>query len=199
MFKIGDFSKLSRVSVKTLRYYDEIGLLKPHGIDRFTRYRFYSLEQLPVLYRILALKELGFSLDQVARLLEGDLTPDQLRKMLQKRQAEIEQDLAAAQDQLAQVQARLRQIEQDGCLPHYEVLLKQVDAQIVAAVDGLLPGYDQAEAVFNRLFTHLFAWLERHELKPAGPPLALYHEAVYPEEGTRLEAAAPLARQIPGN
>lgn len=51
MFKIGDFSKLSRVSVKTLRYYDEIGLLKPVGVDRFTRYRYYSAEQLPLLHR----------------------------------------------------------------------------------------------------------------------------------------------------
>jgi len=85
MFKIGDFSKLSRVSIKTLRFYDEKGLLKPRGVDRFTRYRYYELDQLPALYRILGLKELGFSLEQIGRLLEGDLSPEQLEQAEQAR------------------------------------------------------------------------------------------------------------------
>ncbi len=68
MLKIGDFSRLSRVSVKALRYYDELGLLKPVEIDRFTGYRYYSVAQLPRLHRILVFKELGFSLEQIARL-----------------------------------------------------------------------------------------------------------------------------------
>ena len=63
MFKIGEFSKLSQVTVKTLRYYDEIGLLKPAEVDRFTSYRYYSARQLPRLHRILALKDLGLSLE----------------------------------------------------------------------------------------------------------------------------------------
>ncbi|NTV37988.1 MAG: MerR family transcriptional regulator, partial [Anaerolineales bacterium] len=69
MIRIGDFSKLSRVSVKTLRYYDEVGLLKPVEVDRFTGYRLYEYSQLSVLNRILALKELGFSLEEIGRLL----------------------------------------------------------------------------------------------------------------------------------
>ena len=79
MFKIGDFSKLSQVPVKTLRYYDEIGLLKPAKVDRFTSYRQYSADQLPRLNRILALKDLGLSLAQIAQLLDGDLPPEQIR------------------------------------------------------------------------------------------------------------------------
>ncbi|MBE9472709.1 MAG: MerR family transcriptional regulator, partial [Chloroflexi bacterium] len=73
MFKIGDFSRISQVSVKTLRYYDEIGLLKPAHVDRFTGYRYYSVDQSPRLNRILALKDLGLSLEQIARLLDGEL------------------------------------------------------------------------------------------------------------------------------
>src|SRR5512146_1577165 len=65
MIRIGDFSKLSRVSVKTLRFYDEMGLLKPIEVDRFTGYRYYEFDQLPRLYRILALKDLGFSLEEM--------------------------------------------------------------------------------------------------------------------------------------
>ena len=79
MLKIGDFSKLAQVSVKTLRYYGQLGLLKPAWTDRFTSYRYYALDQLPRLNRILALKDLGFSLEQIRRLLRDDLSAAELR------------------------------------------------------------------------------------------------------------------------
>ena len=82
MIRIGDFSKLSRVSVKTLRFYDEMGLLKPVDVDRFTGYRYYEFDQLPRLYRILALKDLGFSLEEIGRLLEGEVSVEQKRGIL---------------------------------------------------------------------------------------------------------------------
>jgi DNA-binding transcriptional MerR regulator len=69
MLKIGDFSRLSQVSIKTLRYYDEVGLLKPAQIDQSSGYRYYSVAQLGQVHRILALRDLGFSLDQISHLL----------------------------------------------------------------------------------------------------------------------------------
>jgi DNA-binding transcriptional MerR regulator len=69
MIKIGDFARLSQVSVVTRRYYDEMDLLKPVRVDVFTGYRFYSADQLPLLNRILALKDLGFSLEQIKLML----------------------------------------------------------------------------------------------------------------------------------
>ena len=75
MIEIGDFSKLSQVSVKALRLYDEMGLLKPARVDNFTGYRYYSADQLPRLNRILALKDLGFSLGQIAQLLKDNCPP----------------------------------------------------------------------------------------------------------------------------
>jgi DNA-binding transcriptional MerR regulator len=82
MPKIGDFSKLSRVTVKTLRYYDEVGLLRPVEVDPFTGYRYYALDQLPRLHRILALKDLGFALEQISQIINEGVSPDQLRGML---------------------------------------------------------------------------------------------------------------------
>ncbi len=79
MFKIGDFSRLSLVSVKALRYYDELGLLKPARVDEFTGYRYYSAGQLTRLNRILAMKDMGLSLEQIALLLDKEPTPDQIR------------------------------------------------------------------------------------------------------------------------
>ncbi|MCG2769146.1 MAG: helix-turn-helix domain-containing protein, partial [Anaerolineae bacterium] len=104
MFKIGEFSKLSQVAVKTLRYYDEIGLLKPAEVDRFTSYRYYSAAQLPRLHRILALKDLGLSLAQVARLLDGDLPSEQIRGMLRMKQVQLQQQVQEEQARLARVE-----------------------------------------------------------------------------------------------
>ena len=98
MIKIGDFSKLSLVSIKTLRYYDEMGLLKPVHVDQFTGYRYYSASQLPRLHRILALKDLGFSLEQIARVLNEGVSLEQLRGMLRLRQVELQQRISEEQD-----------------------------------------------------------------------------------------------------
>ncbi len=93
MLKIGDFSQLAQVSVRALRIYDEMGLLKPVHVDRFTGYRYYEAEQLPRLNRIIALKDLGLTLDQIAQLLKDDLSAEQLRGMLMMKQADLEQEL----------------------------------------------------------------------------------------------------------
>ncbi|HLB47902.1 MAG TPA: helix-turn-helix domain-containing protein [Anaerolineales bacterium] len=106
MIKIGDFSKLSQATVKALRLYDEMGLLKPARVDNFTGYRYYSADQLPRLNRILALKDLGFSLEQIAQLLKDDLPVEQLRGMLKMKRAEIEQRLEDEQERLTRVEAR---------------------------------------------------------------------------------------------
>src|SRR5215510_3401762 len=105
MFRIGDFSRLTGVSVKTLHHYDDIGLFKPLRTDPFTGYRFYSFEQLPRLNRILALKDLGFSLEQIARILDDDLSAEQLTGMLRLRQAELQKQAEAAHHRLARVVA----------------------------------------------------------------------------------------------
>src|SRR5688572_22415975 len=124
MFKIGDFSKLTCVSVKTLHHYDEIGLFKPLRVDRVTGYRYYSFDQLPRLNRILALKDLGFSLEQVARVLDDDLSAEQLSGMLVLRQAELEQQIEGARERLTRVAARLNQIKEEGKMSTQEIVIK---------------------------------------------------------------------------
>jgi DNA-binding transcriptional MerR regulator len=138
MFKIGDFSRISQVPVSALRYYDEVGLLRPANIDRFTGYRSYSASQLPRLNRILALKDLGFTLEQVARLLDEDLPTEQLRGMLRLKRAETEQRVSEERARLARVETRLKQIEEEGRMPGYEIVLKKVDPQTIASARGVV-------------------------------------------------------------
>ena len=89
MLKIGDFSKLSRVSIRMLRHYDDIGLLKPAEIDDFSGYRYYREEQLFIIGRITALKDMGFALADIIRILEIYDDKDKFDDFLIARQREL--------------------------------------------------------------------------------------------------------------
>src|SRR5882724_2874584 len=134
MFRIGEFSKIAQVSGRLLRYYDEIGLFKPVRIDSETGYRYYSAQQLPELNRILALKELGLTLDQIARLVAGHISADEIRGMLVMKKAQIEQTLREELARIRYIESRINQIDREGELRDYEVVLKSVPAQKLIAV-----------------------------------------------------------------
>jgi DNA-binding transcriptional MerR regulator len=127
MLRIGEFSRLSQVTIKTLHHYDEIGLLKPSHVDPFTEYRYYTLDQLPRIHSIMALKELGLSLEEIAQLLLEDLPPEQIRGMYRLKQTEVQQRLREEQARLAQIEFRLRQIEQEGTLQTVDIVIKRIE------------------------------------------------------------------------
>jgi DNA-binding transcriptional MerR regulator len=168
MFKIGDFSRFSRVSVKMLRHYDEIGLLKPAHVDSLTNYRYYSADQLPRLNRIIALKELGFTLEQIARLLDDELPAEQIKGMLKLKRAEIEQQLQAEERRLAQVEIRLRQIELEEQLPAYDVIVRDIDPQWVASIRR--PVRFEGDEVGDA-FETIEAYVARYKARALAPPL----------------------------
>src|SRR5258706_16021145 len=119
--------------MRALRYYDEIGLLKPVQVDNFTSYRYYSVEQLSRLNRILELKDMGFELVQIVQLLDEEIPPDQLCGMLRLKLIEIRQRILAEQERQDRVEARLKQLELNETRPTYEVALKKVKPQLVAS------------------------------------------------------------------
>ncbi|MEM7344780.1 MAG: MerR family transcriptional regulator [Chloroflexota bacterium] len=191
MFKIGDFSKLGQVSTHMLRHYDKIGLLKPSHIDKFTDYRYYTIDQLARLNRIIALRNLGFSLEQIGQLLaEGDdLSAEQLRGMLKMRQAEIERQLQAGQEQLREVEARLQQIEQEAEPSPYEIVVKSLPAQAVASIRQLVPTVGEMDYYCHKLFETLYAGLHHREITQVGPEIMLFHTEEYTEVNLDVEAA----------
>lgn len=189
MIKIGDFAKLARVSIKTLHHYGELKLLQPVHIDRFTGYRYYELEQLAVLNRILALKDLGFSLEQVAELLHESLSTAEMRGMLRLKQMELASRLEEEQSRLARVEVRLRQLEQGRQPLVADVALKEIPAQtvlmarIVAANESmLLPARQSLQSLLE-------AHLERAQLKPASPWFAYLNELPHAEEDLEIALA----------
>ncbi len=195
MFKIGDFSKLSQLTVKTLRYYDELGLLKPVSVDHFTGYRYYSADLLPRLNRILALKDLGLSLNQILALLNDNLSAEQIRGMLRLKQVEVQERVEDEQARLARVEARLRQIEEEGKMPTHEVVIKKVPALRIASVRGIIPTYSQQA----QLWSELEAYLAQNGLRPKGPCLALYYDTEYKEHDVDAEVCEPIGANLRGN
>jgi DNA-binding transcriptional MerR regulator len=100
MLTIGNLARLGQVSPRMLRHYDEIGLLSPDRVDPATGYRYYTAHQLARLHRLVALRDLGFNLDQIGPVLDEELTVDELRGMLRMRRAQIEATVEEEQARL---------------------------------------------------------------------------------------------------
>jgi DNA-binding transcriptional MerR regulator len=198
MIKIGDFARLSQVSVVTLRYYDEMDLLKPVKVDSFTGYRFYSADQLPRLNRILALKDLGFSLEQIKLMLADGLAVEQLRGMLTLQRNEVEKRLADEQERLLRIESRLRQIEMENKMPNYDVVIKTVPAMLVASRRVTIPTNDQVPQYLDPAFTETYDYVRRQGAKDTGPCLALWHSPADVYENEDAEAIVPIDRQLKG-
>jgi DNA-binding transcriptional MerR regulator len=178
MFTIGDFARYGRVSVRMLRHYDAVGLLRPARVDPASGYRFYEAGQLARLNRIIALKDLGFTLQQVRAMLDEQVSAEQLRGMLRLRQAELQSQIAADASRLAQVEVRLRIIEMEGAMPANDILLKRIPAvrvaELTATAAGLEP--DFITPVIRPLYQELGARLGRSGIVPTGPAIAYYQD-----------------------
>ncbi len=188
MIRIGDFSKLSRVSIKTLRYYDNMDLLKPVHVDDWTGYRYYAFEQLARLNRILALKDLGFSLAEITELLDEQVSLEQLRGMLRVRQSEAQQRIQDEQERLERIEARLRQIEMESKMSDYDVVIKQVEPIRVACLRDTIPSYSQQ----GPLWKALEGYLAMHRVRPGGPCFTLYLDEEYKESDVDAMACEPI-------
>ena len=198
MIKIGDFARLSQVSVVTLRYYDEMDLLKPVKVDAFTGYRFYSADQLPRLNRILALKDLGFSLEQIKLMLVEGLSIEQLRGMLTTQRKEVEKRLADEGERLKRIESRLRQIEMENKMPTYDVLIKTVPAMLVATCRVTIPTNDQVPEYLAPAYAQVYDYLRKQGVKDNGLCLTLWHSPADMYENEDAEAVVQIDRPLPG-
>ncbi|MEU2391770.1 MerR family transcriptional regulator [Streptomyces sp. NPDC007369] len=183
MFTIGDFARHGRVSVRMLRHYDAIGLLRPDRVDPATGYRHYTGAQLARLNRVIALKDLGFTLQQVQDIVDERIGVEELRGMLRLRQAELEAAVTAAAARLVQVEARLRSIESEGHMPTDDVVVKSIPAVRVAELTAVAASFDPEDVspVIGPLYEELFRRLEEAGISPCGPGVASYEDA--PEGG----------------
>jgi DNA-binding transcriptional MerR regulator len=189
MFTIGDFARHGRVSVRMLRHYDGIGLLEPAYVDPATGYRFYTAGQLARLNRIVALKDLGFTLEQVRAMADDKISLAELSGMLRLRQADLTAQIAADTARLRGVEARLRSLAYDAEPP--DVLLKPLPAVRVAELTGTAAGYypEAITPVIRPLYGTLHERLAKAGVRPAGQNLAYYEDA---PDGVVVHACVPV-------
>ncbi len=160
--------------------------------------RYYSASQLPRLNRILALKDLGFSLEQVREVLHDGVSLEELGGMLRLKRAEVERQLRDGAQRLEPIEARLKQIEQENTMPDYDVVLRTVAPTLVASRRIAIPTNDQVPDYLNPAFDEVFAFLRERGVTPSGPHLAVWHTSAETLADEDAEAAVPIDRPLDG-
>jgi DNA-binding transcriptional MerR regulator len=193
MFSIGDFATFTQVSVRALRFYDQKGLLAPAQVDPRTGYRYYTADQVELVVRIMALRDLGLTLAQIREVLAAGATPQVIREHLERRQDEIAHLREQVDRQLAAVKGRLALLDGGSDMHDYDVTTKKAPSLVLATtgrqVDPDEPGV--LSATFGELFSSLAAALGRGGVAPVGPAWSLYERAQ--EDGLRIAAGLPVA------
>jgi DNA-binding transcriptional MerR regulator len=177
--------------VKTLQYYDELGLIKPARVDQFTGYRYYAHEQYQRLNRILALKDLGFSLENIRQLLDGGLTAAQVHALLEQQASETRQRMRDEQGRLARLEAWQTQMRKEDEVSEYEVVVKRVPALTVAAVRGVVPSPPDQTALWAKAMEGI---LEKSAIANA-PGISVYHDEEPKEQDWDIEVCIPMDRE----
>lgn len=197
MLSIGEFSRICGVSTKTLRYYDETGLLTPDEINPENGYRYYAISQMKTVLFINRLKGYGFSLDAIGALLTDDPTGERLGTALLRRQAEIHRRMDEDMQLLQRMQDDLTTIERGIPLMAY---LDQIDVQLVEtkpmnllSIRKITPTSEYAART-----AELFATIAREGLTPLGAPMFFYHDAEFNPAGSDVEFAIPVAERVRG-
>lgn len=184
MLKIGNFSKLSRTSIRMLRHYDEIDLLKPICIDEFTGYRYYSEEQLTTMARINSLKDMGFGLAVIKEILSCYGDKEELERYLRIRHAELTAISEETAQRLRFLETAIDRLRKDETM-NYDVVLKKLPRRQVASVRQTIPSYDNEGMLWHILFketAHL-------KLSFSEPPMmgAVLHDKEYKESDVDVE------------
>jgi DNA-binding transcriptional MerR regulator len=194
MFSIGEFARHGRVSVRMLRHYDAIGLLRPALVDPVSGYRLYDAAQLAELNRVIALKDLGFTLAQVQAILAEQVSAAELRGMLRLRRAEIHAQIEAETSRLARVEARLLTIEDEGRPPVDGVVIKRLAPIRVGELTGTATGYepDAITPVIQPLYCDLRQRMASEGIAAAGPAVAYYEDATAGDGAIVVHAAVPV-------
>lgn len=185
MLKIGDFSKLSRISIRMLRHYDEIGLLAPKTTDNFTGYRYYGEDQLPIASRINALKDMGFGLTAIGEILKVYSDPQALSEFLTVKIAEVQVQADETARRLLLLETTIQRLRKDETIMKYSVTLKTLPERTVASVRQIIPSYDQEGRLWQTLMQET-ASLHLQDTDPCYA-LAIFHDKEYKETDVDVE------------
>lgn len=189
MFRIGDFSRLARVTIRTLHHYDEAALLQPAHVDDQTGYRYYTAAQLETLQRILLLKDLGFSLDDIRELLAADLKPGELVQRLEARRSRLRESISADQSRLRRLEALRDSVAGAVSADVPAVTLRATPAIEVHSVRARVPKLGMP---VQEMFESAEATVARARARAETSPFLIFHDPDYREADTDVEVCIPV-------
>lgn len=186
MFRIGDFSRLARVSVKTLRHYDALGLLQPEHVDAASGYRYYSAAQVPRLQWILALRDLGVGLERIRECLDADEAT--IRRTLHEQREELMGEIAQGTERLRRLDALLR-----------TTATPAGSCAVLRAIPDI-PAYTIRDRVpttgepIQAMFEHAEAQVAKLGLRLDDSPFLLFHDSEFRDVDLDIEVCIPIKR-----
>lgn len=197
MLTIGQFSKIANVTTKTLRYYDEIQLLKPVYVDTFTGYRFYSADQLETVLLINRLKEYQFTLDDIANVLKNPLDQKLLSALFAQRKATIEQAISSYSDVLRELENDMCKLERGIPIMDY---LNNIDVKLVESkpMNILFQRKTIDVSQYGALLGKVYETIVTQKLTPVGPPMSIHHGEEFDPQNYDVEVAVPIKEVVTG-
>jgi DNA-binding transcriptional MerR regulator len=203
MFQIGQFSKLTQVTIRMLRYYDEVGLLKPAMIDQQSGYRLYAAAQISTLNKIVYLRDCGFNVSEIAKALSLDnrnkdkindpldkSLDDSLIDQLERKRLEVEQTIEAAQEKLRKIEIAKKEIFNPNGNIHYQVSMKSIPSYSVLSLRRTMPDYYAEGRLWEELSS--FAAKENIHFSQNTDTFSIYHDLEYKEKNVDIELCVPV-------
>ena len=187
MFKIGEFSRLTQVSVRMLRYYDKNNLLKPEKIDQFTGYRYYSSGQIRDLHKIIFLRDLGYSTVEILNAIKN-WNSSFMRKQMENKKLEIEKNICVEKLKAARLIRLINNIENNRFSINYDFNIKKIPDFLVFSLRKTVPDYFHESMLWNELYE----FAEKNNIKfPVNPyDFAVYHDLEHKESNIDIEVCA---------
>jgi DNA-binding transcriptional MerR regulator len=194
MFRIGEFSRIARVSARLLRYYDELGLLRPGVVDPSSGYRYYTSAQLQRLNRILVLRDLGLTLEQIGGVIDQEASADQLRAMLEIRRADAERALVEESARLRQIEARIAQLDTGTADDLDDVLIRAEPTRRIVSMRDTVSSFVEARQIIGELARTLPKKLPRESL---GQIIGIAHSPEFEPDAIDVEIGFVLNGELP--
>lgn len=195
MFKIGEFAKLNRVTIAALRHYDVLNLLKPVKTDDLTGYRYYSALQMPTLNRILRLKDMGFSLEEILLIVKENKGKETLKELLTLKQTQVQDNINREKERLNMLKGYMEYLDQEGITMEYDVIFKKTEEIRVAGLRDIIPNYPEQ----GHLWEELVGYIEDNHGKIVPPCMVIYYDNKNIENAVDAEVLEGIAGELKGS
>lgn len=192
MFKIGDFARLNKVTIKTLRHYDKLGLLKPVFVEEQSGYRYYSASQIERLNNIIALKCIGFSLGEIGVLIEKNLSKKEMIKILKIKEEEIIENIRLENERHLRIKSIMNSIEKGEKIMEYKIVIKEVEAIQAASLRDIIPEYSAQGHLWQEINEHL----QKNKVKITGPCFVIYHDPGFKESDVDIQICETVSQNF---